>query len=278
VESFFLEEKPDSFFHFLRLSDIQKSLVERWRNLFLQSDIDPNTKKLLYRWDIDSRYSNHGYLLNIIREIISTNQLNSTSSHVFIVTDEEGTVLETFGTELMMQRLEEINLGKGTSLALKHTGINGVSIAVELKSPVIVKGDEHDLALFSGWTCICAPIFVNNNAVAFINLSFHINSEVTFAIPFLRLLSNKVQEKLFIIRNNVSTSNAKINKIFDAYQFTSREKEIAVLWLRNKSYSEIASELYLSCETVRCHIKKIHQKTGAKNKVDFITKFTMLCT
>lgn len=278
MEAFFSsQENLDFAMYCLRLSDIQESLIKQWRGIFRRSKIDCNTRRLPYRWNIDPHHTVYNCLLEIIREEISAHHLNTSSSHVFIVTDENGVVLETFGKESLLQRMEEMNLGKGTSLDLKYSGINGVSLAKELKRPVIVRGDEHDLALFSGWTCICTPIVDNDGNVAYLDLSFHYNADITFAIPFLKLLSNKIQEKLCSTKKYFSfNSNSKISNLFDAFRLTPREKEIATLWLHNKTYTEIASELFLSSETVRCYIKKIHQKTGAKNKADFIKKITIL--
>ncbi|MFS0823064.1 LuxR C-terminal-related transcriptional regulator [Bacillus sp. 1P02SD] len=54
------------------------------------------------------------------------------------------------------------------------------------------------------------------------------------------------------------------------YSFTRREQEVVDLILACKTNEEIANDLYISLVTVKKHIGNIYQKTGVKNRAQFI--------
>lgn len=60
----------------------------------------------------------------------------------------------------------------------------------------------------------------------------------------------------------------------DKKDFDLDEKEVAILQslANGSSYKMVASELYLSVDGVRYHIRKIYQKMDAKNRADAINK------
>ncbi|MBS3947544.1 MAG: hypothetical protein KGZ57_04425 [Dethiobacter sp.] len=51
-------------------------------------------------------------------------------------------------------------------------------------------------------------------------------------------------------------------------QLTKREREIAALLLRGKSYRTISAELYVSENTVKTHVKNIYAKAGVRSKTE----------
>ena len=53
-------------------------------------------------------------------------------------------------------------------------------------------------------------------------------------------------------------------------QLTERESEIAGLLLRGKTYKMIASELYLSENTIKTHIKNIYSKFNIKSRMELV--------
>ncbi|MCQ2241815.1 LuxR C-terminal-related transcriptional regulator [Treponema sp.] len=63
-----------------------------------------------------------------------------------------------------------------------------------------------------------------------------------------------------------------IKDIFDQFDFSTREKEIATLIIEGKSDKEIAFELNISPQTVATHNKKIFKKTGVHSRVELINK------
>ncbi|MDO4505698.1 MAG: LuxR C-terminal-related transcriptional regulator [Spirochaetales bacterium] len=63
-----------------------------------------------------------------------------------------------------------------------------------------------------------------------------------------------------------------VKDIFDRFDFSTREKEIATLIIEGKSDKEIAFQLSISPQTVATHNKKIFKKTGVHSRVELINK------
>lgn len=62
-------------------------------------------------------------------------------------------------------------------------------------------------------------------------------------------------------------------QLFEHYDLTEREREIACLMLKGRSVAHISSTLFLSPNTIRYHIKHLYQKTGVHSKQEFIDVF-----
>lgn len=65
-------------------------------------------------------------------------------------------------------------------------------------------------------------------------------------------------------------TEAEMNRIFDKYSLSDREKEIIKLLLKGKSNKDVESELYISLKTVKSHIYNIYQKLGVKTRLELI--------
>ncbi len=59
----------------------------------------------------------------------------------------------------------------------------------------------------------------------------------------------------------------KLEKIFEKYALSQREREIAVYILEGRSNKEIAGAMYLSPNTVKVHASNLYKKLGASNRV-----------
>jgi DNA-binding NarL/FixJ family response regulator len=58
----------------------------------------------------------------------------------------------------------------------------------------------------------------------------------------------------------------------DNYHLSEREKEVLQLLVNGYSYKMIASEMYISIDTVRSHIKKIYEKLHVNSKSEAVAK------
>jgi len=56
------------------------------------------------------------------------------------------------------------------------------------------------------------------------------------------------------------------------FQFTNREKTIAGLLLKGRTYKEIANELYISDKTVNKHVQNLFEKASVTNKVKLLNE------
>lgn len=76
-----------------------------------------------------------------------------------------------------------------------------------------------------------------------------------------------------LFRRSISTPrNLHIDQRQSLVYLTPREKEVSQLW--TMSNTQIARQLYISPETVRCHWKSIYLKLGVHSKEEVGKIFT----
>jgi DNA-binding CsgD family transcriptional regulator/streptogramin lyase len=100
-----------------------------------------------------------------------------------------------------------------------------------------------------------------------------------FRLPvFLLLLSAFVQWNRSRTRRMAARirTEASMEKFFEKYQISQREKEIILLLLKGKSNKEIEDALFIAMGTVKNHIYSIYQKIGVKNRAQLMTLFKNL--
>jgi len=72
------------------------------------------------------------------------------------------------------------------------------------------------------------------------------------------------------MHNEIFTYEVAINK---ELPLTNREKEILMYLAKGLQYREIASELYISFETVKSHVTNIYSKLKVNNRTEAILKY-----
>lgn len=78
----------------------------------------------------------------------------------------------------------------------------------------------------------------------------------------------KAQILVVVVRKDkMCRSEEKVN----AFSLTRREKEIVDLMLQCKTNREIASELFISLDTVKSHCKRIFEKMGIERRSEIFT-------
>jgi DNA-binding CsgD family transcriptional regulator len=64
-----------------------------------------------------------------------------------------------------------------------------------------------------------------------------------------------------------------IEKLYQEYNVTNREREIISLICDGKTNQEVADILFISLQTVKDHIYRIYKKLGVKNRVQLTNLF-----
>ncbi len=83
-------------------------------------------------------------------------------------------------------------------------------------------------------------------------------------------MSSQIARKVVAAFQNNFTGSREAEYIAS---LSHREKEILEQLSKGKMYKEIASELYISPETVRKHVYHIYEKLHVTNRVEAVNKF-----
>lgn len=256
------------------LEDVQKATREIWLQEPLKNATLASTKYLQARIsysELKLRKESMGSLLSVVKSEWDKLFKHFSKPYLFIFTDTSGVVHEMKGTEGVVNKLEEYNIGEGTCFSLAYAGINGISLAMEVQKPSLVIGKEHYLELFSKWSCVCQPILINGEILGYLDLSTHSEEDFTWAFVLLGKLVVDIEEKY--LKNDPLRKQKEIVESLRKCGLSSREVEIAWRWLNNQSTIQIAEELYIAEGTVRNHIKKVYAKTEVGEKGKFMRRF-----
>lgn len=80
----------------------------------------------------------------------------------------------------------------------------------------------------------------------------------------------KFKDSFFIFTGNITSMKSTAKNV------TPREREVLGLLARGMSYRGIATELGITAETVKKHLKNIYRKLKVSNKIEALMKFRFL--
>lgn len=258
----------------IRLSSIESEKIDSWNTAFTKTGIDRDTVMLPIRLteikrqeQIDKDTS----LILIAKDEIDALSKTISNPHLIIFTNQNGVTLEFTGPANIVNTLESVNVGKGTSFALEHAGINAISLSMQLDALVAVQGLEHSLTFFSNWSCMCSPINLGNDRRSYLNISVSLTENLSFVASLLKRLISDIESRMMLV--DPTSKQALIYEHFDLYSLTNREKEIGFGWLQNQSALQISLALGISEATVRHTLKKVYSKTKCHDRGGFIKRF-----
>jgi DNA-binding CsgD family transcriptional regulator len=107
----------------------------------------------------------------------------------------------------------------------------------------------------------------NNVLTVFASLFFFVIN----GMPVLYL--KRIMEMYHGTLEIIQEKGVSLEKICKKYKISKREQEIILLICEGKSNKEIEDDLFISLQTVKDHIYRIYQKTGAKNRVQLTNLF-----
>lgn len=147
-------------------------ILESWRRCW-DAGLDPDAPITLRRIDLPEllqRQAANRALLTVAPELIDRfSAAMAALKHVIYMTDADGIVLYSRGTDFLMQ---SYGLRPGFDWSEAAMGTNGAGTALASNSPVAVIGPDHWMSPFRGASCLGAPIrTASGSPVAAVDLS-----------------------------------------------------------------------------------------------------------
>ncbi|MEK4325914.1 LuxR C-terminal-related transcriptional regulator [Paenibacillus sp. FSL R7-0312] len=215
----------------------------------------------------------HRAMISSIRsEMNKLSQLLSIPYVVFL-TDKAGTILELVcSSPVTREEMEQAELRPGVSLCRQHSGMNAVSLAMEMNCIGVVRGAEHSDQAFQNWNCVCAPLQNEDTVFGYVDISFNRGEPIEFAIPFVQQIAENIMEKW--MEKNPEMQQYRLEATLQEYKLTAREQDVARLWLLEKSALHIGSDLGISEGTVRNMLKSIYSKMRVNDRFQFVKRLT----
>ncbi|GHJ35975.1 transcriptional regulator [Streptomyces sp. TS71-3] len=116
---------------------------------------------------------------------------------VAAVTDEDGTILWTYGGRVMRRRAERVNFAPGGRWDEPAMGTNALSLALRTGLPSTVFSAEHLVAALHGWVCYCAPIHgPDGHVLGVLDLSTTWDRSHPLAMSTVRMMASAIEGAL----------------------------------------------------------------------------------
>ena len=223
-------------------SDLSYEQYSCFDRKFHESGVSEQAEQLPFRMnpeEVQDLLEKHAYFRTIVREEIAQICKVIPVIHCFILTDRNGVVIQLEGTDGIQAALEKHNVSFGSSFILERAGINGISLAMQLGTAVMLEGAEHSLRMFADWTCLCYPIQIGDEIIGYLDLTIEEGLDIRFAAVLMERISDSIVSRLE--KMNPESKRSDIYSLFDQYQLTNREKEVGYAWLQNQSALQIAT-------------------------------------
>ncbi|NOV00371.1 helix-turn-helix domain-containing protein [Paenibacillus planticolens] len=264
----------DSEHLWIRLSEIEAKKIALWNATFTETGIDRDIPTLPFRLaeiQSEEQINKELSLISAAKEEIASLSKAISNPHLIIFTNQNGVALVFTGPENIVNTLESMNVGMGTSFALEHAGINAISLSMQLNALVAVQGLEHSLTFFSKWSCMCSPIKHGNEIGGYLNISVSLTENLSFVASLLKRMISDIESRMMLA--DPMSRQVLIYEHFDLFSLTKREKEIGFGWLQNQSALQISLALGISEATVRHTLKRVYSKTKCHDRGGFIKRF-----
>jgi Transcriptional activator of acetoin/glycerol metabolism len=255
--------------------NLDPAVLVRWRHEVEQSGLDAECAALTSRAgkeELRQSLRSNQLLLRAFEQAIQEARLPEEWPHLLLLTDRCGVLLETAGSPEVLENARLIGIERGIRFDLPHAGLNAIAMAVRLGRPALVRGGEHDLHLFRGWSCLCVPVAADGQMYGFLDVSYPFregrpDTELALAEFYLQVLKER------LARYCPNRRRMAMDRRFGEYGLSPREREIAYFWALNMGGLQIAARLGIAESTVRSVIKNIYRKTGVSDKGQFMRKF-----
>lgn len=136
-----------------------------------------------------------------VTEVDKAALLPNRSRYCLLIADSDGIVIESYAPEGLETEFQRSGLVKGGMWDERVAGTNGISLAMQSKRVVTVRGDDHFYNCFSDFACSTAPLTdAENNLIGTITLVGAANrrpEEIALCEQALRRASKQFQTRLF---------------------------------------------------------------------------------
>ncbi|MGV0715062.1 helix-turn-helix domain-containing protein [Mycolicibacterium sp. XJ662] len=143
-----------------------------------------------------------------------------------VLTSTNGVVVERTAAEVsILHALDKVGLAPGFSLAEQVAGTNGIGTTLETALPAFIRGGEHYVAMFTGFTCAGAPIRdpVTRRLIGAVNLSCLADQSDPLLLALATSASRQIEDRMREV------ARARETALLEAYLRQARRSSRGVL-------------------------------------------------
>ena len=143
-----------------------------------------------------------------------------------VLTSTDGVVVERTAAEVsILNELDTVNLVPGYSLAEEVAGTNGIGTALETGRPAFIRGGEHYVEMFAGFSCAGTPIRdpITRRVIGSVNLSCRADESYPLLLALATNAGRQIEDRMRVVAREGETA------LLEAYLQQARRSFSGVL-------------------------------------------------
>ncbi|WP_083179319.1 sigma-54-dependent Fis family transcriptional regulator [Mycobacterium scrofulaceum] len=143
-----------------------------------------------------------------------------------ILTSTDGVVVERTAAEVsILNALDTVSLVPGYSLAEEVAGTNGIGTALETGRPAFIRGGEHYVAMFTGFSCAGSPIRdpLTHRVIGAVNLSCPADESYPLLLALATSAGRQIEDRMRSVAHEGETA------LLEAYLRHARRSSTGVV-------------------------------------------------
>lgn len=167
-------------------------------------------KRQLSPAELEHQLKLHKNLLEISLPFLKQLYDSVKGSGFFInLTDSKGCILTIIGDEDIIQEAQKLKMENGAYMDESSIGTNSMGISIHEGKPVQITASEHFISAYHKWTCSSAPIIINNEVIACLNMTGFAHNVHPHSLGMVISAANAIENRLKeqSIRKKLETTN-----------------------------------------------------------------------
>ena len=137
-------------------TELRPAIAQSWQRSDVVGLPPDSTLDHLVPIDVDPQSSLLAAASPVLEEL--DEQLRETRYGTLLVDRECRVVRRAFDDSRLLDALDDLRIGLGTSLAEEDAGTNALGTAMEIREGIVINGEEHYVELFKRFSCYGQPI------------------------------------------------------------------------------------------------------------------------
>ncbi|HEY9268906.1 MAG TPA: sigma-54-dependent Fis family transcriptional regulator [Methylotenera sp.] len=203
---------------------ITEAIERSWRRC-LASGIDtqsPSNIEVVTAQELARKREQNHQLLALARpEMETLSEQIAHTRNVVILTDDEGLILHSMGSQHLFGEEQRLALSAGASWNESQRGTNAIGTAIFEQSALTVQGAEHFMSYHHSLNCSAVPIFgAENQLIATLDVSNDYNVSQQHTLALVKMSAQMIENRLFLASHQSDV----------VLHFHARPEFIGTLW------------------------------------------------
>ncbi|WP_047549967.1 sigma-54-dependent Fis family transcriptional regulator [Methylotenera sp. G11] len=181
---------------------VAEAIERSWRRCVAGgiNTISPSNIEVVTAQELAHKLEQHHRLLALARpEMETLSEQIAHTQNVVILTDDEGLILHSLGSQQLLQDDQRIALSAGASWNENQRGTNAIGTAIIEQSALTVQGAEHFMAYHHSLNCSAVPIFgAENQLIATLDVSNDHNVSQQHTLALVKMSAQMIENRLFL--------------------------------------------------------------------------------